>query len=78
MSVFDHFPIIEGICKHLGYQDLKALSCVSRKCAKFFRDSGFLKPFRLIDKNPRNSIFYVPNKYKYLFRDEGKKKRRIL
>lgn len=167
MSVFDHFPIIEGICKHLGYRDLKALSCVSRKCAKFFKDSGFLRPFKLIHKNPkalylienpteqmcidalkqnpellniitnhteeicltavkedgrvlylckkktknvcleaikrdgyalshiekenrtkrlcveavkrtRDVIFYVPNKFKYLFRDEGKKKRRLL
>ena len=43
MSVLDHFPIIEVICKHLLFQDLCNLLLVSKKCAKFFKESAWFK-----------------------------------
>ena len=43
MSVLDHFPIIEGICKHLQFQDLCKMPLVSKKCAKFFKSSERVK-----------------------------------
>lgn len=43
MSVFDHIPIIEVICKYLNLQDLRSMIWVSRTCARFFKESKNIK-----------------------------------
>ena len=43
MSVLDHFPIIEVICKHLDLKTLRSMIFVSKKCARFFRESDWMQ-----------------------------------
>lgn len=43
MSVFNHFPIIKVICKYLLFQDFCNLLFISKKCAKFFKESAWFK-----------------------------------
>lgn len=52
MSVLDHFPIIEVICKHLKFKYWKNLLLTSRKCAKFFKDSKWVKDMLKVIKDP--------------------------
>ncbi len=55
-SPLDHLPIIEAIAKHLNFKELQSLILVSRKCARFFKESrwigGRIKELRWIRKNP--------------------------
>lgn len=37
MNPFDHFTIIEAICKHLDFKTLKNILFVSKKFAQFFK-----------------------------------------
>lgn len=43
MSVLDHLPIIEEIAKRLDFKDWGNLCLVSRKCARCFKDSEWIK-----------------------------------
>jgi hypothetical protein len=43
MSVLDHLPIIEEIAKRLDFKDWGNLCLVSRKCARCFRESEWIK-----------------------------------
>lgn len=45
MSVFDHLPIIEVIAKYLKFKDLRSLILVSRQCARFFKESNWIKEY---------------------------------
>jgi hypothetical protein len=45
MSVFDHLPIIEVIAKYLKFKDLQSLILVSRQCARFFKESNWMKGY---------------------------------
>lgn len=45
MSVFDHLPIIDIIAKHLKFKDLQSLILVSRQCARFFKESNWVKEY---------------------------------
>jgi hypothetical protein len=55
-SPLDHLPIIEAIAKHLNFKELQSLILVSRKCARFFKESGWINgridELRWIRKNP--------------------------
>jgi len=45
MSVFDHLPIIDIIAKHLKFKDLQSLILVSKQCARFFKESNWVKEY---------------------------------
>lgn len=58
-SPLDHLPIIEAIARHLNFKELQSLLLVSRKCARFFKESKWIgwriKELKFIRKNA-NSI----------------------
>jgi len=55
-SPLDHLPIIEAIARNLNFKELQSLLLVSRKCARFFKESkwigGRIKELSLIRRNP--------------------------
>lgn len=59
-SPLDHLPIIEGIAQHLNFKELQSLILVSRKCARFFKESewisGRINQLQFIRKNPSFKI----------------------
>lgn len=64
-SPLDHLPIIEAIAKHLNFKELQRLIFVSRKCARFFKESrwigGRIDELRWIRKNPDSIVNYQNN-----------------
>lgn len=64
-SPLDHLPIIEAIAKHLNFKELQRLIFVSRKCARFFKESrwisGRIGELRWIRKNPDSIVNYQNN-----------------